>query len=699
MTNSTMKRMKKSWLTCLCQKLAHASEPADLPLEVNEKQLQQREDNSDISSPSPIPRQNLKSRRVSMESNVPQQFPEKLYHMLELADAQGFGPSSNAVSWLPNGRAFSVRDEKVFMESIVPLFFHQTKLRSFKRQLNLWGFKFKRLNTGDGSRTYCHEHFVRGSPEELRFMVRIRIKSKPNVNQKKHTHNNEQHNEENAEEHAKEDTSEPNDEQSDKEDKKSEEEQHAKDGKSSDDMSISEESSEPAAKKKKGSNSNCTQVSHGSLSDISSPSQIPRQNLKFRLRVSMESNVPQQFPEKLYHMLELADAQGFGPSSNAVSWLPNGRAFSVRDEKVFMESIVPLFFHQTKLRSFKRQLNLWGFKFKRLNTGDGSRTYCHEHFVRGSPEELRFMVRIRIKSKPNVNQKKHTHNNEQHNEENAEEHAKEDTSEPNDEQSDKEDKKSEEEQHAKDGKSSDDMSISEESVFEPAAKKKKGSNSEENTASREDSEDPVEKCKELMTYFGERAKYDKLEIDIDELFDDLKPVYDDIRELNEQIGELRKKQDKLTEVDKLLRAADKLSHDNGLDYLFDGGFDQKLQDSNDARVKLREEAAGLFGELRGKCVLVDAEQKKIEDELRRRSRTYDRELGLKYRSTPESVLPLKRRIQAKGLSMLESCSRLVQDKLALGAFPKLGGSLGGLAGAGKVIGSPVTSTSSLGKNL
>ena len=192
-----MKRMKKSWLTCLCQKLAQASEPADLPLEVNEKQLQHREDNctpvshgslSGISSPSPIPRQKLKSRRVSMESNVPQQFPEKLYHMLELSDAQGFGPSSNAVSWLPNGRAFSVRDERVFMESIVPLFFHQTKLRSFKRQLTLWGFK--RLNTGDGSSTYCHEHFVRGSPEELRFMVRIRIKSKPNVNQKKHTHNN-----------------------------------------------------------------------------------------------------------------------------------------------------------------------------------------------------------------------------------------------------------------------------------------------------------------------------------------------------------------------------------------------------------------------------------------------------------------------------------------------------------------------------
>ena len=111
-----------------------------------------------------------------------------------------------------------------------------------------------------------------------------------------------------------------------------------------------------------------------------------------------------QFPEKLYNMLELADAQGFGPSSNAISWLPNGRAFTVRDITVFVESIVPLFFRQSKMRSFAKQLNLWGFK--RLNTRDSSHTYCHECFVRGSPEELRFIIRVKIKSKSNATQKK-----------------------------------------------------------------------------------------------------------------------------------------------------------------------------------------------------------------------------------------------------------------------------------------------------
>ena len=119
---------------------------------------------------------------TQLEVHFPrQQFPEKLYHMLELANAQGFGTYSNAVSWLPNGRAFTVCDEKVFMESIVPLFFKSTKMRSFARQLNLWGFK----RSSDGSCTYCHERFVRGSPEELRFMVRIKIKSKSSVIQKK----------------------------------------------------------------------------------------------------------------------------------------------------------------------------------------------------------------------------------------------------------------------------------------------------------------------------------------------------------------------------------------------------------------------------------------------------------------------------------------------------------------------------------
>ena len=95
-----------------------------------------------------------------------------------------------------------------------------------------------------------------------------------------------------------------------------------------------------------------------------------------------------QFPQKLYRMLELASAQFFGYSSYSVSWLPHGQAFKILDEDRFMMYIVPsffkqvmspiletkcylynieytdtsIFFKQTQIRSFYRQLSLWGFK-------------------------------------------------------------------------------------------------------------------------------------------------------------------------------------------------------------------------------------------------------------------------------------------------------------------------------------------------
>ena len=67
-----------------------------------------------------------------------------------------------------------------------------------------------------------------------------------------------------------------------------------------------------------------------------------------------------QFPEKLYAMLET-----FGSDSDmniVFSWLAHGRAFKINDEHHFIECIVPMFFKQTQIRSFYRQLLLWGFK-------------------------------------------------------------------------------------------------------------------------------------------------------------------------------------------------------------------------------------------------------------------------------------------------------------------------------------------------
>lgn len=76
----------------------------------------------------------------------------------------------------------------------------------------------------------------------------------------------------------------------------------------------------------------------------------------------MKLEPKKQFPAKLYEMLELAHVHGgLGGGPCAVTWLFNGRAFKIVDEERFMAEIVPIFFKQTKIRSFKRQLHLWGF--------------------------------------------------------------------------------------------------------------------------------------------------------------------------------------------------------------------------------------------------------------------------------------------------------------------------------------------------
>jgi len=67
-----------------------------------------------------------------------------------------------------------------------------------------------------------------------------------------------------------------------------------------------------------------------------------------------------EFPIKVYAMLELAE--NLFEFSQAVRWLPHGRAFKILNKVKFMDEVVPLFFNQTKIRSFNRQLHLWGFR-------------------------------------------------------------------------------------------------------------------------------------------------------------------------------------------------------------------------------------------------------------------------------------------------------------------------------------------------
>lgn len=97
-------------------------------------------------------------------------FPEKLMNMLDRES----NTQPTVVSWLSHGRAFIVRKPKAFTNEIMPGYFRQSKLTSFQRQLNLYGFR--RITQGKDAGAYYHELFLRGRPKLCMRMQRQKVK-------------------------------------------------------------------------------------------------------------------------------------------------------------------------------------------------------------------------------------------------------------------------------------------------------------------------------------------------------------------------------------------------------------------------------------------------------------------------------------------------------------------------------------------
>eukprot|EP00978_Attheya_sp_CCMP212_P034706 scaffold146825_cov35-Attheya_sp.AAC.1 len=98
-------------------------------------------------------------------------FPVKLHDMLESIEGDGLG---HIVSWQPHGRAFVVHKPKEFVEDVMPRYFRQSKLTSFQRQLNLYGFS--RLTRGKDNGGYYHELFLKAKPFLSKQMKRTKVK-------------------------------------------------------------------------------------------------------------------------------------------------------------------------------------------------------------------------------------------------------------------------------------------------------------------------------------------------------------------------------------------------------------------------------------------------------------------------------------------------------------------------------------------
>lgn len=106
------------------------------------------------------------------------------------------------------------------------------------------------------------------------------------------------------------------------------------------------------------------------------------------VRKKTGGGVVKPFPEKLMQILDNED-------SSIVTWLSHGRAFIVRSPKRFASEIMSKYFRQTKITSFQRQLNLYGFR--RITQGPDLGAYYHELFLRGRPQLCKKMTRQKIK--------------------------------------------------------------------------------------------------------------------------------------------------------------------------------------------------------------------------------------------------------------------------------------------------------------
>lgn len=104
-------------------------------------------------------------------------FPFKLFRMLAKVEEDG---KQDIVSFTSNNRAFIIHKPHKFTNEIMPEYFTTTRMSSFQRQLNLYGFR--RITEGPNKGAYYHEFFQKG---KLSWCNRIKrkknsVKSPPN---------------------------------------------------------------------------------------------------------------------------------------------------------------------------------------------------------------------------------------------------------------------------------------------------------------------------------------------------------------------------------------------------------------------------------------------------------------------------------------------------------------------------------------
>lgn len=90
-------------------------------------------------------------------------FPLNLTRMLESVESKGL---SHIVHWSEDTKSFVICDIDLFLRDVLPKFFkssEKTKIRSFYRKLNRWGFSMSRKNAYNPNNVWHHPDFDRSS--------------------------------------------------------------------------------------------------------------------------------------------------------------------------------------------------------------------------------------------------------------------------------------------------------------------------------------------------------------------------------------------------------------------------------------------------------------------------------------------------------------------------------------------------------
>jgi len=112
---------------------------------------------------------------------------------------------------------------------------------------------------------------------------------------------------------------------------------------------------------------------------------------EYQIRRPSPSNVSsdEMFPAKLMSLIDAG-------ITDSIAWLADGCTFRISDKDEFMRVASPTYFKLTKIRSFERNLLLWGFERVSM-PGEPGGCWRHMYFVRGKPMLIYKMVRVKVK--------------------------------------------------------------------------------------------------------------------------------------------------------------------------------------------------------------------------------------------------------------------------------------------------------------